>query len=217
MTPLSHAKKAVANNPAKITAKEFYAMVLENPSVFEHWETPLEITDAIHLANSPITHLSPQLTFTGKNTDGWSAWFENCKQLKTATGVFKNPPCFYTCHIEKIENLVIQNATKNGLAASFYGCYALKIATGNYPGFVDFKRSGIERIENLHIENPYSDGEYADLRHCKNLHSLAGWNISKPLTIEWEKLEAEKNRIEKQKEAIKDWKEKTDPSPLPFL
>jgi hypothetical protein len=27
----------------QITAKEFYAMIVENPSVFEHWNTPHKV------------------------------------------------------------------------------------------------------------------------------------------------------------------------------
>jgi hypothetical protein len=47
MTPLAHAKKAIKANPAKVTAKEFLAMIEENPSVFKEWETPLEITEFV--------------------------------------------------------------------------------------------------------------------------------------------------------------------------
>jgi hypothetical protein len=48
MTPLSHAKIAVKEHPAKITAKEFLEMIAENPAVFEHWNTPLEYATRNH-------------------------------------------------------------------------------------------------------------------------------------------------------------------------
>ncbi len=68
-------KKTIEQHPAKITAKEFFEMIKGNPSVFEHWETPLEITEFIDCEYSPITHLSKHLTFSGKDNHGDSAMF----------------------------------------------------------------------------------------------------------------------------------------------
>jgi hypothetical protein len=49
----------------RITAEEFLGMIAENPSVFEHWDTPLEITEYVDCSHTNITHLSPHLTFSG--------------------------------------------------------------------------------------------------------------------------------------------------------
>jgi hypothetical protein len=43
----------------KITADEFLAMIAENPSIFEHWDSPLEITESVDCRMNNITHLSP--------------------------------------------------------------------------------------------------------------------------------------------------------------
>jgi hypothetical protein len=212
MNPLPQAKAAIAQYPAKITAAEFHTMISENPSVFEHWETPLEITEYVNCYESPITHLSQHLTFSGKNSDGATADFRRCKSLKIATGTFHNLVAFNSSGIEKIENLTIINTDSALWAACFGGCKNLKIATGTYPGFVNFENSGIESIQNLHIQNPAYDENFACFRNCPNLHTLAGWDLSKKIGIEPQKLEVEK----KQRKLHKFIKE-TQPEELPFL
>jgi hypothetical protein len=54
ITILAEAQKAIAQHPAKITAAEFYKMIEEDPSIFEHWNTPLEITEFVKCWKSPI-------------------------------------------------------------------------------------------------------------------------------------------------------------------
>jgi hypothetical protein len=195
----------------KITAKKFLAMIAENPSVFEHWDTRLEITDHVYCQHSRITHLSPHLIFP-RNQNGDSAAFLQCKHLKIATGTFHGCVSFAESGIEKIEELFILRTNTNDWAASFLGCKSLKIATGNYPGFVNFEETGIESIQNLHIENPDSD-YFADFSRCPNLHTLEGWDLSKQICIEDEKWDAEKNR----RAALQKYIEKTKPENLPFL
>jgi hypothetical protein len=77
-------------------------MIMENPSVFEHWETPLEITGYVNCQNSPITHLSPHLTFSGKNEDGDTASFLNCPNLKVATGNYPGFVIFNNSGIQQV-------------------------------------------------------------------------------------------------------------------
>jgi hypothetical protein len=122
----------------KITAKEFLAMIEENPSVFEHWETPLQITETIACYKSKITHLSPHLTFTGRDINGKSAHFENCPALQIATGTFHHTVYFLVCGIKKIENLNVTMIYEPRQAAAFYNCPQLKVATGNFNGYVCF-------------------------------------------------------------------------------
>jgi hypothetical protein len=196
----------------KITADEFHNMIRKNPSVFEHWNTPLEITEFVICNNSDITHLSPLLTFSGRDQGGEVAAFHSCHKLKMATGTFHGFVRFPTCGIEKIENLIITQPTMANAAASFWCCYALKIATGNYPGHVDFWGSGIESIQNLHIKNPTKKNDYANFACCKNLSNLEGWDLSKQICIEPEKLAAEKER-----RALQKFHKETTPKELPFL
>jgi hypothetical protein len=158
MNILSHAKKAVGVPTGKITADEFYTMLEDNPSVFEHWETPLEITEYVYCGSSPITHLSKHLTFSGKRENGDSASFYKCKNLKTATGTFQGAVDFSNSSVKKIENINV-GKNKRGYTANFALCKNLKIATGKFSGFVSFGASGIESIQNLHIENPDEYGE----------------------------------------------------------
>jgi hypothetical protein len=197
----------------QITSTKFHAMVKENPSVFEHWNTPLEITEFVRLENSPITHLSPFLTFSGKNETGPGiAMFINCPNLKVATGNFEGAVLFELSGIERIENLKTKT-NNNNWSATFWGCKNLKIATGTYPGFVNFIHSGIEHIHNLQIENPNSQGQYADFTNCPNLKTLEGLDLSKKIEIEPEKLAAEIKR----RNNIKRFAKKTQAQELPFL
>jgi hypothetical protein len=151
----------------QISAGEFYTLPAENQALFKHWTIPLKITEFVDFSDLNLTHLSPLLTFAGKNHKGDSADFSWCKQLTLATGKFK--------------------------------------------GAVNFSHSGIHSIHNLHIENPNTDGDYADFSNCPNLKTLEGWDLSKQITIEPEKLAAEKERRALQKF------HKNNPQTLPFL
>jgi hypothetical protein len=197
----------------RISASEFLTMISENPSVFEHWDSRLEITEYVDCINSPITHLSRNLTFSGKNDSGDVACFRGSSHLCIATGTYYGGVFFSKTGIEKIEDLTVTNYNKNGLAASFFSCKSLEIATGNYPGFVNFSRSGISKIENLIIEfkNTLRSDE-ADFFGCENLKTLDGWNIKKPCHIEPKKLAAEKER-----RALQKFHKEAQPTELPFL
>jgi hypothetical protein len=196
----------------KITAEQFLELVQHRPSAFEHWNTPLEITGVVNCIESRITHLSPFLTFSGRNNVGETAKFNRCYNLKTATGTFKGWVSFANCGIKKIENLHIKNPDRTGAAASFYGCKSLQIATGTYPGFVNFSESGIHSIQNLEIQTPKLDNIYAAFQFCENLKNLKNWNLSKPIEIEPIKFTAEKER-----RALQKFVQKTQPEELPFL
>jgi hypothetical protein len=212
MTPLSHAQHAVEKYPAKITADEFKKMISENPSVFEHWNTPLEITEYVNCENSEITHLSKHLTFSGKNDIGYSANFWDCKNLKVATGTFQGTVIFANAGIQKIENLQVTQTKKQGLSASFGACKALEIASGNFEGAVDFDDSGIHSIQNLHVHSPNQSKIYASFLGCANLKTLESWDLSKHIEIEPEKLQAEIKR----RAALKKFIQETQPLPLPI-
>jgi hypothetical protein len=106
----------------KITAEEFYAMIERNPSVFEHWDTPLEITEFALCSEFPITHLSKHLIFSGTDEIGHSADFTSCKSLKTATGTFHTSVWFLDSGIKKIENLTVLEPDKDGKYCNFYKC-----------------------------------------------------------------------------------------------
>ncbi len=212
MTPLSHAQKAIEKHGTKITAKEFLEMIGESPSVFEHWNTPLEITEYVLCINSPITSLSKHLTFSGKNEDGKSASFLVCHKLKTATGTFHGSVEFSDCGIQKIEELTITQTDNKAEAASFAGCQSLEIATGTYPGAVNFSGTGIHSIQNLHIENPNKTGEYATFIACPLLKNLGDWDLSKKIGTNPEKIAAEKER-----RALEKFYKTAQPDKLPFL
>ncbi len=216
ITILSEAKKAVEIHPPKITAKEFYAMIKENPSVFRNWDIPLEITEYVNCYNSPITHLSKHLTFsgkTGKINSGNSANFRHCENLKIATGIYKGGVCFSHSGIEKIENLTVTQTETHELAANFKHCKSLQIATGTFDNYVTFEASGIHSIQNLHIQNPDWDGDFACFSDCSNLRTLEGWNLSKQIEIEPEKLEYEIKR----RATLKKFHKETQVEELPFL
>jgi hypothetical protein len=195
----------------KITATAFLSMIRDNPAVFEHWDTPLEITEFVYCNDSPITHLSNSLSFTGYNEFGDTARFENCQRLTTATGTFQKSVGFIKCGIHSIQNLHVLQKSPN--AASFVNCPNLQIATGTYPGFVNFYKSGIRAIQNLHIESPNNKGYYAGFFDCQNLHTLENWDLSKNMDIEPYKLKKELKR----RAALKKFVQETKPQKLPFL
>jgi hypothetical protein len=196
----------------KITAKEFLAMIKKNPSVFEYWDTPLEITQYVNCEDSLITHLSPHLIFSGKNAKRTCANFSKCKSLKTATGTFHGFTSFEFSGIEKIKYLHIQSLRKEAVA-SFAYCKNLQIATGNYAGFVNFQHTGIHSIQNLNIKLIDETDIYADFLHCENLKTLESWDITKVFNIEPHKLEAEKKRRKALQKILKEMQ----PKELPFL
>jgi hypothetical protein len=211
---LSEAPKAVKSHPKIITAQEFLEMIAENPSVFEHWNTPLEITGVVNCIRSNITHLSPSLTFSGFNKDGNTAYFTHCPNLKVATGTFHGCVYFSNSSIEKIENLKIKNANYGDTAASFEDCKTLQIATGSYPSYVNFSGSGIQSIQNLSIQKPDQiSKEFATFFNCPNLKTLEGWDLSKKISIEPEKLEAEA----KKRKSLKKFHKESQAPELPFL
>jgi hypothetical protein len=196
----------------KITADTFHTMVEENPSVFEHWDTPLEISGFVNCEGSPITHLSPHLIFSG-TPDGEAANFAKCPNLKIATGTFQGWTNFGESGVEEIKDLHITYTHLGTMAAAtFAGCKSLKIATGTYAGGVTFYESGIHSIHNLDIQAPNVNGFYTDFTDCPNLHSLKGWDLSKKFTIEPEKLAAEKERL-----ALLKHKKENQLIELPFL
>jgi hypothetical protein len=213
MKILAQAQKAVENYPAKITAAQFKKMILENPSVFEHWETPLEITEFVDCTDSPITHLSPLLTFAGRDNKGNSASFAKCLNLQIATGTFHGYVEFSHSNIEKIENLTVTETNGNRDSAGFWCCKKLETATGTFKGCASFSGSNIHSIQNLHIENPDKDGIYLLCMECENLHHLEPWDLSKKIDIEPQKIEAEKKRRSSLQKFIKE----TQPKHLPFL
>jgi hypothetical protein len=196
----------------KITATEFLNMLGKNLSVFQHWDTPLEITDYVDCSDSQIKYLSKHLIFSGRNTAGDAADFTNCKQLEIATGTFQGFVGFSASGVKKIENLTV-TTNKSEWSASFSYCKHLQIATGNYAKFVNFFESGIHLIHNLHIEKTNKEDSYTNCWNCPNLHTLEGWNLSKKIDIEPEKLEAEIKRRKSWKTFI----ETTNPEALPFL
>jgi hypothetical protein len=196
----------------KIKAAEFHELVNTNPNVFEQWNTPLEITEYIICSENPITHLSPFLTFSGKDGDGDVANFRACPNLKIATGTFHGFVNFNYSGVEKIKNLQITKTTL-GWVASFMGCKSLQTATGNYIGFLTFQESGIHTIQNLHIESPDENGNYADFTDCPNLQTLESWDLTKQIVIEPEKLAAEKRR----RASLQKFIQTTQPHALPFL
>jgi hypothetical protein len=197
----------------KITAEEFLNMVAKNPSVFEHWDTPLEITEYVDCEYSPITHLSKHLTFSGRSESGEAAKFFACRALKIATGTFHGLVNFSSSSIEMIENLTVTQPEKDGWAADFHNCKKLKVATGTYAGSVFLLGSGIHSIKNLNIEQPDNSGTYAAFSNCPNLKTLEGWDLSKKIVIESKKLEEERKR----RQALKDFHKKAKAEELPFL
>jgi len=151
----------------KITGEEFVELIEKNPSWCKTITEPLKVTTYVDLIKSEITHLSPLLTFNGKNSDGWAADFDHCKNLKVATGTFNGIIDFSGSGIEKIENLTVTVSNDKGESADFHNCKNLKIATGTYAGAVYFTNSGVTTIKNLIIKSTKKSNKKAWFLDCK--------------------------------------------------
>ena len=143
----------------KMTGDEFCESIEKDPSWCLGITEPTEITTYINIMCGEITHLSPLITFTGKNIEGWSANFYNCKNLKVATGRFAGAVDFSGSGVEKIENLYVEGTNIRLNSASFWNCKNLKVASGTYKGSVSFNHSGVTTIKNLKIKTIHSTGE----------------------------------------------------------
>ena len=136
----------------QMTGKEFKDLIKKDPSWCKNLKEPLEITTYVDLKRSKITHLSPLLTFSGVDIQGYAADFAYCKNLEIATGTFHGFVQFSWSHIKEIKEIkVTKSEGMFRYAASFYGCKKLKVATGTYKGFVNFSESKITTIRNLEI------------------------------------------------------------------
>ena len=72
----------------RITAKEFEHAVENDPAWASKLTEPVKITDYCHLYMSDISHLSPLLTFVGRDESGEVASFFDCPSLEVAEGCF---------------------------------------------------------------------------------------------------------------------------------
>ena len=150
----------------RITGEKFVKLINKNPSWCKNLKEKIEITTYAGLDSSNITHLSPLITFSGRDQDGWAASFINVKTLKIATGTFLGFVNFAGTGIEEIKNLIVRETQKKGSAANFFNCRNLKVATGNFEGFVNFNNSGVETIKDLNIKNLEGDREKARFNNC---------------------------------------------------
>ena len=87
----------------KITWKEFTEFIEKDPSWCKNLKEEVEVTTFVKLSHSKITHLSPLLTFSGKDTIGIAAEFCNCPNLKVATGTFLGFVNFSSSGIKKLK------------------------------------------------------------------------------------------------------------------
>ena len=136
---------------------------------------PIQVSGYCCMFESPISHLSPYLHFTGKDEFGKCANFVNCENLSVAEGAFGGEVDFSYSSITKIGNLTIKKAGKSGNAADFTSCNKLRVATGKFPGAVTFKGSRIQRVENLIIQSPNKLGLAAEFYFCKYLRHAEGY------------------------------------------
>ena len=150
----------------QMTARKFKDAINCNPAWALTLTEPVEITGYCNMDGSVISHLSPLLTFRGRNAKCDAASFSCCEHLKVAEGTFNGFVSFFESGVEKIGNLEITAPNKNGAAACFCRCNALTIAEGTFPGSVCFPESGIKRIGGLNITAPNKNGIKADFSGC---------------------------------------------------
>ena len=152
-----------------ITAKQFKHAVQLDAAWAAKLTEPVEVSGYCDLTDSGITHLSPLLTFSGRNERGETAKFSRCMDLRVAEGRFRGLADFMDSGIERIGDLSITRPNEYGEAADFDWCIALKVAEGRFPGSVWFNASGIETIGDLEIAAPNFDGMWASFLDCFSL------------------------------------------------
>lgn len=157
----------------KITGEQFIQNILKNPSWAKNLKNPVEVTTPIDLSGIKITHLSPLLTFSGRNADGYSASFTGA-DIDVACGTFHGAVLFDWAKIKEIKDLSIKEPSKNGVAARFHGCENLRCATGTFPGYVDFDNSGVKEMKDLVVTGVDNDGVSASFYECKYLDVATG-------------------------------------------
>jgi len=130
---------------------DFVDAAYKDPSWCLGIKRPLAVYGHVKLENSPITHLSPWITFYH------SVSFSNCLSLLVAEGAFYGTVNFSHSNVQDISKVRVLGPGKNGSAAYFNNCENLKVASGHYNGAVSFSGS-IEEIKDLTIENPDRNG-----------------------------------------------------------
>ena len=153
----------------RITAEEFKHAVQLDPAWAAKLTEPVEVTGYCDMSGSGISHLSPLLTFRGRNERGDVANLSGCMALRVAEGCFNGLVDFTESGIERIGDLSITRPNEDGEAAYFTLCIALKVAAGRFPGFVSFDASGIKGIGDLNIAAPNSYGTWASFLVCSSL------------------------------------------------
>lgn len=144
----------------EMTARQFERLIEENPGWAAELSHPVSVTGFVRMAGSPITHLSPWITFEGEeegDSGTWRIWrkaadFSGCKSLKNAAGTFHGQVNFNGSNIEEIDpNLHVTGINHHGMAAEFRFCDNLRVAQGKFEGPVTFG-SSIEEIQNIQLE-----------------------------------------------------------------
>jgi hypothetical protein len=160
--------------PIRITAADFKQAVLLDPAWTSRLTEPVEVTGFCDMKGSNISHLSPQLTFSGRNPDGWAADFTGCKKLEIAAGTFHGLAKFSSSGVREIGELEVTRPGNSGVAATFDGCDNLKTARGKFAGAAFFTASGIREITDLQttaVPSPRNPEKKlgADFCGCLNL------------------------------------------------
>lgn len=154
----------------KMTSSEFKEKIELDPAWASTITEPTEITDYCYMEGYSITHLSPLLHFTYKNSLGYSADFQNCQDLKIGEGNFAGLANFSISGIEEIGQLTCGKSTA-GNSANFQRCLSLKTGSGTYEGKAHFALSGIEKLENITCGKNEA-GHRLNIMGCDNLHTI---------------------------------------------
>lgn len=146
----------------QMTGREFVARIRRNPSWAKSLEEPLEVTTFANLDGTEITHLSPLITFRGRNKSGNVASFRNCQKLEIAEGTFDGFVDFGRVWIEKgkkmkeiptgikkIGRLRVLRPNDHGDAINLEGCAGVQHFKGTFPGAVFIGHN--ENIELINI------------------------------------------------------------------
>jgi hypothetical protein len=150
-----------------MSATEFISKIRENPSWCKTIKAPLTIQGEVDLGYSPITCLSPLLTFSG------AVYLRETEHLRVLEGTFKDRVWASYSNIREVRGVTIFGRNYDA-ALNLSHCKKLKIVNAIVHCGVDLSWSSVVDISKLKVMKPNSGGLALELTGCKKIETLSG-------------------------------------------
>jgi len=156
-----------------MSAEKFVWKIRENPSWCKTIKAPLTIQGAVDLEYSPITHLSPRLTFAG------SVYLRDADHLTVLEGTFKDRVQVSYSGIREVKGVSVFGGLQeihdynNALVVAH--CQKLEKVDAVVYGGVNLSWSSVTDISKLKVMTPSRNGWGVDLTGCQKIETLSGY------------------------------------------